>query len=40
MKIGSRLSGGFEGFSDADGRSKARFKTAADIKKELKRLGY
>ncbi|MNU93872.1 hypothetical protein D3C71_838230 [compost metagenome] len=39
-KISAQLAGGFEGFLDDNPDSKAKFKTAAEIKKELKRLGY
>lgn len=39
-KISSQLNGGFEGFLEENPDSKAAFKTAADVKKELKRLGY
>lgn len=39
-KVSAQLAGGFEGFLEDNPDSKAQFKTAAEIKKELKRLGY
>lgn len=39
-KISALLDGGFEGFLEENPNSKARFKTASEIKRELKRLGY
>ena len=39
-KISAQLDGGFEGFLESNPNSEALFKTASDIKKELKRLGY
>ncbi|MNJ82864.1 hypothetical protein D3C87_02760 [compost metagenome] len=39
-KVSAQLDGGFEGFLEDNPDSKAQFKTAAEIKKELKKLGY
>lgn len=39
-KISTQLDGGFEGFLESNPNSKALFKTASDVRKELKRLGY
>jgi len=40
LDISEKLSGGFEGFSDADGNKKSKIKTAEDVRKKLKKLGY
>lgn len=40
LEISEKLSGGFEGYSDADGNKKSKIKTAGDVRKKLKRLGY
>ncbi len=39
-EISEKLNGGFEGFLEDNEDSKAKFKNANDIKKELRRLGY
>jgi len=32
--------GGFDGYTEADGKSKAKYRNAEDVKKKLKKLGY
>lgn len=39
-KISKKLSGGFEGFLETEGEVKAKIKTAEDVRKKLKQLGY
>jgi hypothetical protein len=39
-EISEKLNGGFEGYLEDNENSKAKFKNANDIKKELKRLGF
>ncbi len=39
-EISEKLSGGFEGYVDAEGNKKAKIKNAEEVKKKLKKLGY
>ncbi len=39
-EISEKLNGGFEGYLEDNENSKAKFKNANDIKKELRRLGF
>ncbi|HWW41501.1 hypothetical protein [Pedobacter sp.] len=39
-KIGDQLSGGLNGYSDAQGKVKAKLTDAAAVRKELRKLGY
>jgi hypothetical protein len=36
----NRLSGGLEGYMDGEDKRKSKIKTAKDVKKKLKKLGY
>jgi hypothetical protein len=38
-KLGSKFSG-FEGYVDSKGTTKAKYKTAADVRRKLKQMGY
>ena len=38
--ISNELFGGFDGFLEDNPNSKAKFKTAEQVKKQLKKLGY
>jgi hypothetical protein len=39
-KISAALSGGLEGFTEGNGKSKSGFKTSNDVKKALKKMGF
>ena len=38
--MNNKLSGGLEGYMEGNGNRKSKIKTAVDVKKKLKKLGY